>query len=44
MWSQFIMYMLILIVEEKEKKIKEGMMMMGLKALVYWSVLDNIMP
>lgn len=35
-WSQFIIYMLILIVEEKEKKIKEGMKMMGLQGLVYW--------
>ncbi|KAF2360723.1 hypothetical protein FHG87_008514 [Trinorchestia longiramus] len=35
-WAQFIVYMLILIVEEKEKKIKEGMKMMGLQGIVYW--------
>ncbi|XP_018027871.1 cholesterol transporter ABCA5, partial [Hyalella azteca] len=35
-WAQFIVYMLMLIVEEKEKKIKEGMKMMGLQGVVYW--------
>ena len=35
-FAQFIVYMLILIVEEKEKRIKEGMKMMGLQGLAYW--------
>ena len=35
-WSQFITYMMILIVQEKEKKIKEGMKMMGLRSSMYW--------
>ncbi|CAH1111719.1 unnamed protein product [Psylliodes chrysocephalus] len=34
--SQFIAYLLILIVGEKEKKIKEGMKIMGLKDSVFW--------
>lgn len=34
--SQFITYLLILIVGEKENKIKEGMKMMGLKDSVFW--------
>ncbi|XP_014224369.1 ATP-binding cassette sub-family A member 5-like isoform X2 [Trichogramma pretiosum] len=34
--SQFITYLLILIVGEKEKKIKEGMTIMGLKDSVFW--------
>lgn len=34
--SQFITYLLILIVGEKEEKIKEGMKMMGLKDSVFW--------
>ena len=35
--SQFILYLLTLIVGEKEKKIKEGLRMMGLADSVYWS-------
>ncbi|CAL4074301.1 unnamed protein product, partial [Meganyctiphanes norvegica] len=35
-WGQFIVYMMMLIVEEKEKKIKEGMKQMGLRDSVYW--------
>lgn len=34
--SQFITYLLILIVGEKENKIKEGMKIMGLKDSVFW--------
>lgn len=34
--SQFITYLLILIVNEKESKIKEGMKMMGLRDSVFW--------
>lgn len=34
--SQFITYLLILIVGEKEKKIKEGMKIMGLNDSVFW--------
>ncbi|KAK4878287.1 hypothetical protein RN001_010793 [Aquatica leii] len=34
--SQFVAYLLILIVGEKEKKIKEGMKIMGLKDSVFW--------
>lgn len=34
--SQFVTYLLILIVGEKEKKIKEGMKIMGLKDSVFW--------
>lgn len=34
--SQFITYLLILIVGEKEKKIKEGMKIMGLKDSIFW--------
>lgn len=36
MLSQFIVSLLTLIVGEKEKKIKEGLRMMGLKDSVYW--------
>lgn len=35
-WAQFIIYMMMLVVEEKEKKIKESMKMMGLRDSVYW--------
>lgn len=34
--SQFITYLLMLVVGEKEKKIKEGMRIMGLKDSAYW--------
>lgn len=34
--SQFILYLLSVIVGEKEKKIKEGFRMMGLSDSVYW--------
>lgn len=34
--SQFITYLLILIVGEKENEIKEGMKIMGLKDSVFW--------
>ncbi len=34
--SQFILYLLTVIVGEKEKKIKEGLRMMGLSDSVYW--------
>lgn len=34
--SQFITYLLILIVGEKENHIKEGMKIMGLRDSVYW--------
>ncbi|CAK1541868.1 unnamed protein product [Leptosia nina] len=34
--SQFITYLLMLVVGEKEKKIREGMRIMGLKDSVYW--------
>lgn len=34
--SQFITYLLILIVSEKENKIKEGMKIMGLKDSIFW--------
>lgn len=34
--SQFVTYLLILIVGEKENKIKEGMKMMGLNDSVFW--------
>lgn len=34
--SQFILYLLTVIVGEKEKKIKEGFRMMGLSDSVYW--------
>ncbi|KAK6641556.1 hypothetical protein RUM44_013268 [Polyplax serrata] len=34
--SQFITYLLILIVGEKEKKIKEGMKIMGLRDSIFW--------
>lgn len=35
-WAQFIIYMMMLVVEEKEKKLKESMKMMGLRDSVYW--------
>lgn len=35
-WGQFIVYMMMLVVEEKEKKLKESMKMMGLRDSVYW--------
>lgn len=35
-WAQFIVYLMNLVVEEKEKKIKESMKMMGLRDSVYW--------
>ncbi|XP_068227005.1 cholesterol transporter ABCA5-like [Palaemon carinicauda] len=35
-WAQFIIYMMMLVVEEKEKRIKEGMKIMGLRDSVYW--------
>lgn len=35
--SQFITYLLILIVSEKENHIKEGLKIMGLRDSVYWS-------
>ncbi|XP_017880849.1 ATP-binding cassette sub-family A member 5-like isoform X1 [Ceratina calcarata] len=34
--SQFVTYLLILIVGEKEKKIKEGMKIMGLQDSIFW--------
>jgi len=34
--SQFILYLLTVIVGEKEKKIKEGLRIMGLSDAVYW--------
>ncbi|CAB3246103.1 unnamed protein product [Arctia plantaginis] len=34
--SQFITYLLMLVVGEKEKKIREGMRIMGLKDSAYW--------
>ncbi|XP_064074250.1 cholesterol transporter ABCA5-like [Vanessa tameamea] len=34
--SQFITYLLMFVVGEKEKKIREGMRIMGLKDSVYW--------
>ena len=34
--SQFILYLLTVIVGEKEKKIKEGLRMMGLSDSGYW--------
>lgn len=36
--SQFITYLLMFVVGEKEKKIREGMRIMGLKESVYWLV------
>ncbi|GBP64686.1 ATP-binding cassette sub-family A member 5 [Eumeta japonica] len=35
--SQFITYLLMFVVGEKEKKIREGMRIMGLKDSVYWA-------
>lgn len=40
--SQFITYLLVQLVGEKEKKIKEGMKIMGLKELVFWCSWFNI--
>lgn len=40
--SQFITYLLVQIVGEKERKIKEGMKIMGLGELVFWSSWFNI--
>ena len=40
--SQFITYLLILIVGEKENKIKEGMKIMGLKDSIFWSVVLSL--
>jgi len=34
--SYFLMFLIIAIVEEKEKKIKETMKVMGLKDTVFW--------
>lgn len=34
--SQFVTYLLMLVVSEKEKKIKEGMKIMGLRDSVFW--------
>lgn len=34
--TQFLAYLLILIIGEKEKKIKEGMKIMGLRDSVFW--------
>lgn len=34
--SFFILYLLNVIVKEKEKKIKEGLRMMGLSDSIYW--------
>lgn len=34
--SQFITYLLMFVVGEKENKIREGMRIMGLKDSVYW--------
>lgn len=36
--SQFITYLLVLIVGEKEAKIKDGLKQMGLRDSVYWWV------
>ena len=43
MLSQFIVSLLTLVVGEKEKKIKEGLRMMGLKDSVYWCQSFHIM-
>lgn len=40
--SQFITYLLVQLVGEKEKKIKEGMKIMGLRELVFWCSWFNI--
>lgn len=40
--SQFITYLLVQLVGEKEKKIKEGMKIMGLQELVFWWSWFNI--
>lgn len=40
--SQFITYLLVQLVGEKEQKIKEGMKIMGLKELVFWCSWFNI--
>ncbi len=35
-YSFFVMFLTILLVYEKEKKIKEGMRMMGMRDSAYW--------
>jgi len=40
--SQFITYLLVQLVGEKEKKIKEGMKIMGLREFVFWCSWFNI--
>jgi len=40
--SQFITYLLVQLVGEKERKIKEGMKIMGLRELVFWFSWFNI--
>jgi len=40
--SQFITYLLVQLVGEKERKIKEGMKIMGLRELVFWCSWFNI--
>lgn len=40
--SQFITYLLVQLVGEKEKKIKEGMKIMGLREMVFWCSWFNI--
>lgn len=40
--SQFITYLLVQLVGEKEKKIKEGMKIMGLRELVFWCSWFNV--
>lgn len=40
--SQFVTYLLVQLVGEKEKKIKEGMKIMGLRELVFWCSWFNI--
>lgn len=40
--SQFITYLLVQLIGEKERKIKEGMKIMGLRELVFWCSWFNI--
>jgi len=40
--SQFVTYLLVQLVGEKERKIKEGMKIMGLRELVFWCSWFNI--
>lgn len=40
--SQFVTYLLVQLVGEKEKKIKEGMKIMGLSELAFWCSWFNI--